>query len=57
MRWLLLLGGLLLASLAHAVSRTGNRVLVVLEDVEEKFKYSKLWQDLEGIDGSTDTAD
>ena len=41
---LLLLG---LVSLAQAISTTGNRLLVVIEDTAEKVKYSTLWKDLE----------
>lgn len=46
MRWLfsLLLLGLL--GLAQALSYTGNRLLVVLEEAAEKDKYSTFWADL-----------
>lgn len=43
---LLLLG---LVSLARAISTTGSRLLVVIEDAAEKVKYSTLWKDLEGM--------
>jgi hypothetical protein len=42
---LLLLG---LLSLVSAVSVTGKRLLVVLEDVEEKVKYQRFLEDLKG---------
>ncbi len=49
MRWLLsfLLLGLL--SVVEAVSSSGNRLLVVLDDLAEKAKYSKYIADLEGM--------
>jgi hypothetical protein len=31
-----------------AVSSSGSRLLVVLEDAAEKSKYSKFWTELEG---------
>lgn len=48
MRWLLsfLLVGLL--GLTQALSSSGNRLLVVVEDASEKDKYSQFWGDLEG---------
>jgi hypothetical protein len=47
MRWLLsfLLLGLL--SVVHAVSSSGNKLLVVLEELADKAKYSKYLADLE----------
>ena len=47
MRWLL--SGLLLALLGtvQALSTTGNRLLVVIDDVADKDLYSKFWTDLE----------
>ncbi|KAI0172640.1 Dolichyl-diphosphooligosaccharide-protein glycosyltransferase 48kDa subunit [Hypoxylon sp. FL1284] len=39
---------LLFAVLAHAISSSGDRLLVVLEDVAEKESYSKFLGDLEG---------
>jgi oligosaccharyltransferase complex subunit beta len=48
MRWLLsfLLLGFL--SVVHAVSSSGNKLLVVLEELADKAKYSKYLADLEG---------
>jgi hypothetical protein len=48
MRWFLsfLLLGLFAA--VNALSSSGNRLLVVLEELEEKGKYSKFLGDLEG---------
>jgi oligosaccharyltransferase complex subunit beta len=48
MRWFLsfLLLGLFAA--VNAVSSSGNRLLVVLEELGEKEKYSKFLGDLEG---------
>lgn len=48
MRWLysLLLLGIL--GLAQAISTTGNRLLVVLEDLAEKEKYGRFFGDLKG---------
>ena len=50
MRWLLsfLLLGLL--SVVQAVSSSGNKLLVVLEELADKSKYSKYLADLEGMD-------
>jgi oligosaccharyltransferase complex subunit beta len=48
MRWLfsfLLLG---LLSVVQAASSSGNKLLVVLEELAEKSKYSKYLADLEG---------
>ncbi len=52
MRWLLsfLLLGLL--SVVQAVSSSGNKLLVVLEELADKSKYSKYLADLEGVDSS-----
>lgn len=49
MRWCpsLLLFGFLAA--VNALSSSGSRLLVVLEDATEKGLYSTLWGDLEGI--------
>jgi len=41
----LLLG---LLGLVHALRSSGSRLLVVIEEVAEKEKYSTLWGDLEG---------
>ena len=38
---------LALLGFAQALSVTGNRLLVVLEELGEKNKYSKFWNDLE----------
>lgn len=50
MRWLLsfLLLGLL--SVVQALSSSGNKLLVLLDDAAEKSKYSKYIADLEGMD-------
>lgn len=40
---------LLFAALIHAISSSGDRLLVVLEDVAEKDGYSKFLGDLEGM--------
>lgn len=48
MRWLLSFLVLALLGVAQAVSYTGRRLLVVLEDVAEKEKYSVFLGDLEG---------
>ena len=48
MRWLLSLSLLALLSLAQALSSTGSRLLIVIEEAAEKGKYSKFWGDLEG---------
>ena len=52
MRWLLsfLLLGLL--SIVQALSSSGNNLLVILEDVAEKSKYSKYLADLKGTSGN-----
>lgn len=39
---------LCLVGLASALSSTGSRLLVILDDVEDKDKYSKFWGDLQG---------
>ena len=49
MRYFLSLLLLVLVSLAQAISTTGNRLLVVIEEAAEKVKYSTLWKDLEGM--------
>lgn len=38
---------LALLGVAQALSYTGRRLLVVIEDASEKDKYSKFWGDLE----------
>ncbi|MCJ1307937.1 oligosaccharyl transferase glycoprotein complex, beta subunit [Agyrium rufum] len=46
MRWISSLGLALFASCVAAVSSSGSRLLVVLEDAAEKAKYDLLWGDL-----------
>ena len=48
MRWLLsfLLLGLL--AIVQAASSSGNKLLIVLEELAEKSKYSKYFGDLKG---------
>ena len=41
-----------LLSLVSALSATGNKLLVILEEESEKGKYSQFWTDLQG---KTDT--
>lgn len=40
---------LALCGIAAAVSSSGNRLLIVLEDLADKTKYSKYFGDLEGM--------
>ncbi|KAF2155769.1 Dolichyl-diphosphooligosaccharide-protein glycosyltransferase 48kDa subunit [Myriangium duriaei CBS 260.36] len=47
MRWLLSFLLTALLGTVQALSITGSRVLVVIDDVAEKDKYSQFWQDLE----------
>ncbi|MDI1492171.1 MAG: oligosaccharyl transferase glycoprotein complex, beta subunit [Ramalina farinacea] len=47
MRWLTPLLLVALAGLGHALSSTGSRLLVVIEEAAEKAKYSRFWADLE----------
>ena len=47
MRWLFSFALVALLGIAQALSSTGNRLLVVLEDLGDKSKYSKFWTDLE----------
>lgn len=49
MRWLLSILFLGLLGLVQALSSSGNRLLVVIEDAAEKDKYSQFWADLEGL--------
>ena len=52
MRWLfscLLLGAL---GLVQALSSSGSRLLVVIEEIADKEKYSRFWADLEGMFGT-----
>lgn len=37
-----------LVGLVNALSSTGSRLLVILDDVADKDKYSKFWGDLQG---------
>jgi len=50
MRWLLSFLLLGLVAIVQAISSSGNRVLVVLEELAEKSKYSKYLGDLEGME-------
>jgi len=49
MRSLVSLFVLLFAALVSAVSTSGSRLLVVLDDVADKAGYSKFLSDLEGM--------
>lgn len=49
MRSLLSVAAVLLAAVANAASSSGDRLLVILEDVAEKAAYSKFFADLEGV--------
>ena len=44
--WVLIL--CLLCRIVNCLSSSGNRLLVIVEEVAEKSKYSKFWADLEG---------
>lgn len=46
---------LLFAAVARAVSSSGDRLLVVLDDAAEKAAYSKFLGDLEGMSPVPDT--
>ncbi|OJJ48379.1 hypothetical protein ASPZODRAFT_150618 [Penicilliopsis zonata CBS 506.65] len=48
MRWFLSFLFLSFLAVVHALSSTGNRLLVILEDETEKSLYSTFWSDLEG---------
>jgi hypothetical protein len=48
MRWFLSLLLLALSKVSYALSSSGNRLLVVIEDAAEQDKYSTFWGDLEG---------
>lgn len=48
MRWLVSFFLLALLALVQGLSSSGNRLLVVIEEVAEKEKYSQFWGDLEG---------
>lgn len=49
MRWLLSLTFVALLGLVQALSSSGSRLLVVVEEAAEKAKYSTFWKDLEGM--------
>jgi oligosaccharyltransferase complex subunit beta len=48
MRWLLSILLLGLLAVVQAASSSGNKLLVVLEELADKSKYSKYFKDLEG---------
>ena len=48
MRWCLSFFLFCFLAVVHALSSSGNRLLVVLEDAAEKDLYSTFWGDLEG---------
>ena len=48
MRWLILCLLLAFVGLAQALSSSGSRLLVVLEEAADKPLFSQLWGDLEG---------
>jgi len=39
---------LCLVGVVNALSSTGNRLLVILDDVADKDKYTQFWDDLQG---------
>lgn len=47
MRWLFSILALALLGFVQALSSTGNRLLVVIDELGDKNKYSKFWGDLE----------
>jgi oligosaccharyltransferase complex subunit beta len=49
MRWYLAFLLACFLAAVNALSSSGNRLLVVLEDTAEKSLYSTLWADLEGL--------
>lgn len=49
MRWLVPFYALALLGLVHALSSSGNRLLVVIEEAGDREKYSQFWGDLEGM--------
>ena len=49
LQWMFSIGYLLILQNVHAISTSGSRLLVVIEDVEEKAKFSTFWSDFEGI--------
>ena len=48
MRWLFSLLFITALHSVQALSSSGSRLLVVIEDTAEQGKYSKLWGDLRG---------
>jgi oligosaccharyltransferase complex subunit beta len=48
MRWLLTLLLLGLIAVVQAISSSGSKLLVILEELSDKTKYSKYFADLEG---------
>ena len=48
MRWFFSILFLTLAASINALSSTGSRLLIVIEEAAEKEKYSQFWGDLEG---------
>ena len=49
MRWLLSILLLGILAIVQAASSSGNTLLVVLEELADKSKYSKYFKDLEGL--------
>lgn len=48
MRWCLSFLLLCFLAVVHAVSSSGNRLVVILEEAAEKELYSSFWEDLQG---------
>ena len=48
MRWLFTVLAVAFAGIAQALSSSGNRLLVVIDELGDKDKYSNFWRDLEG---------
>lgn len=53
MHWLPLIFCLALLRLAQALSSSGNRLLVIMEQFAEKENYSQFWNDLESTHNLT----
>ena len=51
MRWLFSLLPFVFLGVTHALSSSGNRLLVVIEEADEIPQYSQFWGDLEGAFG------
>lgn len=49
MRWLFSILVLALVGFVQALSSSGSRLLIVVEEVAERAKYSTFWGDLEGL--------